>query len=101
MAAGVVSGVAAQLLQATPQATPMIVRTRLQLGSEPMPGIGLMATGAGSLNAVGALAAPRTGKVTIAGEAVKFGGPVFGGASLWGDGILWGDATLWGDAVLW
>ncbi len=58
LAAPFVAGVAAQLMQATPKATPMIVRTRLQLGAEPMPGIGLLATGAGSLNAVGALAAP-------------------------------------------
>ena len=45
MAAAVVSGAAAQLLQAMPTATPLNLRARLQFGSQPMPGVGLVVGG--------------------------------------------------------
>ena len=53
MAAAVVSGAAALLLEARPTLTPAQVKMALQLTSSRVPGAGLIEAGAGSLNAAG------------------------------------------------
>jgi serine protease AprX len=50
MAAAMVSGAAALLLQATPNATPRHVKVALQVSAEFMPEAGLVAAGTGSVN---------------------------------------------------
>ena len=107
MAAAVVSGAAAQLLQAMPTAAPVSLRARLQFGSQPMPGVGILTAGAGSLNVVGALAAPRTGTVEVAGEATRFGSMamvprVIADGTIRADGIIWADGAIWAeDGLIW
>jgi len=54
MAAGVVSGVVALLLEENPRLTPRDAKAVLQMTSSFMPGEGLIASGAGSLNALAA-----------------------------------------------
>ena len=50
MAAAVVSGAVAQVLQAQPKLTPAQVKFALQYTAEPLKGYGLIEQGAGSLN---------------------------------------------------
>jgi subtilisin family serine protease len=83
MAAGVVSGAVALLLEENPRLTPRDAKAALQMTSSFMPGEGLIASGAGSLNVIAAaelagqqrnLSLPVT---TIAGEQVLAGGFAF------------------------
>jgi serine protease AprX len=83
MAAGVVSGVVAMLLEENPRLTPRDAKAVLQVTSSSMPGEGLIASGAGSLNALAAAelvasssqaGLPRT---VIAGEIVLAAGVAF------------------------
>jgi serine protease AprX len=83
MAAGVVSGAVALLLEQTPKLTPRDAKATLQLTSSFMAGEGLLASGAGSLNVLAAVefvdAAPKeSSPVTeIAGEPVRRSGISF------------------------
>jgi serine protease AprX len=83
MAAGVVSGAVALLLEENPRLTPRDAKAVLQMTSSFMPGEGLLASGAGSLNVIAAaeLAGPKANfsllVTTIAGERVSPGGFAF------------------------
>src|SRR6185503_20699958 len=70
MAAAVVSGAAALLLEARPELTPAQVKAALQLTSSRVPGAGLIEAGAGSLNVASAVAlvedSPRALRIVIA-----------------------------------
>ena len=90
MAAAVVSGAAAQLLQAMPIATPLNLRARLQAGSQPMPGVGLVVGGSGSLNVIGSLVAPRTGTVRYR----------WGGGEIWCSWSLRTHTLVYGDTMV-
>ena len=65
MAAAVVSGAAALVLEANPQLNPLQVRIALQMSSTFLPDEGLAAAGAGSLNAAAAV------KLAEAGPAIE------------------------------
>jgi serine protease AprX len=121
MSAAVVSGAAALLLEAEPRHVPATVRFALQYSASPMYADGLVVSGAGSLNVLGALAMPNPDAASfIAGESVAPGHLAFGALRLepssesatilWGnalDTIYWGnaDTILWGnyaqDTIFW
>jgi serine protease AprX len=80
MAAGVVSGAVALLLQERPGLRPEGTRAVLQLTSSFMPEAGMIAAGAGSINVLAAAELLKTGvlsQTTIAGERTTDGGVVF------------------------
>ncbi|HEY6362399.1 MAG TPA: S8 family peptidase, partial [Vicinamibacterales bacterium] len=99
MAAPVVSGTIALMLEANPKLTPNAVKALLHYSAERRPGEHALAQGAGLLNARGAIrmarffAEPaRVGPVpwdTLAGEDV-----------LWGRQILWGNVRVGGGIPL-
>ena len=79
MAAGVVSGAVALLLERRPGLRPMDVRAALQISASYMADAGLVASGAGSLNALAAVnlvSRPRSAGITttIAGETILASG---------------------------
>ena len=90
MAAAVVSGAVAQVLQAEPKLTPAQVKFALQYTAEPIPGFGLIEQGAGSLD-VPLAAALATSKdlrqapleTTIGGETVEAGQIAFANTIIW------------------
>ena len=105
MAAPVVAGTVALMLQANPDLTPNLVKAVLQYTAERRPRIELLAQGAGFLNARGA--------VTLAG-ALKDGGSSAPADTLapWSRHIIWGkqrvrggkltaDANAWRTTVVW
>jgi serine protease AprX len=121
MAAPVVSGIAALMLQKNPSLTPNLVKGILQYTSENR-GYDVMTQGAGYVNAVGALEAasmittspdqygdgdywliqPLSGSSLINGESVTWNGYM-----VWGASVLWGNLlgsdyeSLWGLSVYW
>jgi subtilisin family serine protease len=122
MAAPVVSGIAALMLQKNPGLTPNLVKGILQYTSQNLAGYDVMTQGAGYVNAVGALEAaskiagspgttpsgaywlssPLSGQSTIAGEAV-----IWTGYEVWGTAVYWGGAldynftSLYSLAIIW
>ncbi len=127
MAAPVVSGIVALMLQKNPSLTPTLVKGILHYTAEDR-GYDVMTQGAGYVNAPGAveaaikvttrpesyeddaywLVAPLSGQSTIQGEAVLWGGRVlYDQAVLWsgftasGGIIAYNFEELWGLAVLW
>ena len=80
MAAGVVSGAVALVLEANAKLTPAQVKMALQYSATYMPGPGLVGAGAGALNAAAAidsaLNGPSRQSASIAGEAVEPSGLV-------------------------
>jgi serine protease AprX len=83
MAAGIVSGAVALLLEENPRLTPRDAKAVLQMTSSFMPGEGLIASGAGSLNVIAAaeLAGSEPNlfllATPIAGERISPGGLAF------------------------
>ncbi len=82
MSAAVVSGVAALVLQANPQLDPVEVKAALQLGATFIPETGLIACGAGSVDAITSVRIAAFGPKTnddafIAGETVTPTGIAF------------------------
>ena len=73
MAAAVVSGVAALLLEANPALTPSQVKVAIQATASPVEGAGITAAGAGSVNVVSALYAALAGPIATA-PPVEIGG---------------------------
>jgi hypothetical protein len=123
MAAGVVSGTVALLLERRPNLPVRYTKNLLQATASPMFGEGLVVSGTGSLNAVAATQITTAPKLVfdtrISGEPVQMGGVIFidptqgsRGSSLghrepvrnqsifWGQAksIFWGqaDSTFWG-----
>ena len=110
MAAGVVSGTAALILQANPSLTPNMVKAILMYSAQIMEGADLFEQGAGLLNAEGAvrIAASMRGnagtllpgqkltvfdlppaRTTVAGETI-----------VWSQSIVWGGGLLEGGAII-
>lgn len=121
MSAGVVSGAVALMLDRRPGLRPGDIRTVLQLTSSYMPDEGLVATGAGSLNALAAVnfldrRTPAGAATTIAGEAVLASGLAIDASrraaarfdaiadvqsgTVLGSKVVWGTA-LQGDTIVW
>jgi serine protease AprX len=126
MAAGVVSGSVALLLEAKSSLTTSATKATLQLTSTFLPSVGLVGAGAGALNTLGAVRLVETAQISraqLAGEHVVGSGILTGlvqtrlarrwGAPIaprsismnrlvWGtagDQILWGTSV--GDQILW
>jgi serine protease AprX len=104
MAAGVVSGAVALLLEENPRLTPRDAKAVLQMTSSFMPGEGLIASGAGSLNALAAAelvaGSSHAGlpKTDIAGELIQPVGVAFTTDA--NDTIYWGTGVAyWGTGV--
>jgi serine protease AprX len=116
MAAGVVSGAAALMLEKDPTLNPDSVKARLMRSARTLPGADPMMQGAGLIDIAAALQeSGRTdtawspivyreeaeGVVSTEDTALLWGSEQWSLAVLWSDAVLWTDAVLWGDAVLW
>ncbi len=124
MAAPVVAGTVALMLQANPALTPNAVKAILQYTAEARPGVDALAQGAGLVNAMGAVrlarffARPLTNvgpmTDTLEGESVRWarhilwgnfrvtGGIPLPGSNAWARGLTWGALkTATGTAVIW
>ncbi len=114
MATAVVSGAAALILEANPRLTPAQVKVVLQLTSSRLEGVGLIESGAGSLNVASALqtaidapGVPLPLSI-IAGELIQPAGLTFAAVEtvaaesiIWGSSIIWGASTVVGNAIIW
>jgi serine protease AprX len=124
MAAPVVSGIVALLLEANPSLTPNAVKGLLQYTAQPLEGVAALAQGAGLVNAVGAVRLARfwgdtesgLGEASdvIEGETVPWsqnviwgnfrvtGGVPLPGSNAWDPGTLWGALTgARGTPIVW
>jgi serine protease AprX len=89
MAAPVVSGVVAQMLQVNPRLTPNAVKAILQYTAQAYPGYDALTQGAGFLNAIGAVRLSQFFATARAGDNVPT-------QSMWGKRIIWGNHLLTG-----
>ncbi|MBI2828915.1 MAG: S8 family peptidase, partial [Acidobacteria bacterium] len=124
MAAPVVAGTVALMLEANPDLTPNAIKAILQYTAEERDGESYLAQGAGLLNALGAVrmatffGAPRKGTPvpgdTIENEPIEWsqhiiwgndridGGIPLPGSNAWALGVTWGaDATNTGQPIVW
>jgi serine protease AprX len=116
MAAPVVAGTVALMLEANPNLTPNLVKAILQYTAERRPRYDVAAQGAGFLNARGAvqLALQLAGKPVQAQDPTRWsrqlvwgpttvrGGVITAGSNAWRVGVAWGDATTpAGDPIVW
>jgi serine protease AprX len=120
MAAPVVSGTVALMLQANPNLTPNLVKALLQYTAQPYPGYSVLRQGAGFLNTLGAVRLAKyylnpqegervpTQKVwsrqIIWGNHRLTNGFIKPTANAWANNIVWGTAKtmgLSGDNIVW
>ncbi len=118
MAAPVVSGTVALMLQANPSLTPNLVKAILQYTAQPYPGYNELRQGAGFLNTLGAVKLARFyaqnqpgshmpvqrvwGQEIIWGNHKLSGGYLNPLGSAWGVGVVWGAAkALNDDNIVW
>jgi serine protease AprX len=105
MAAPVVSGTVALMLQANPKLTPNLVKAALQYTAQPYPGYNALTQGAGFLNSKGAVDLVRFFNTARAGQRYPF-------AKAWSRNLIWGthrlsggvikpNATAWKLGVVW
>jgi serine protease AprX len=124
MAAAVVSGAAARMIEKTPTLTPATVKARLMRSARKIPG-DPTATGAGvldvesAMNATGTVSGAAlspvmgfvssTNRVSVE-DPSRLWGSIWSAGSLWpdsplwendGQGNLWSNGSLWPDASLW
>lgn len=123
MAAGVVSGAAARMIDKDPGLTPDTVKARLMRSARKMSG-DPTAIGAGALdveaamNATGVMSVPALSPIMklswngqiayVQDTAALWGNSSWGAGNLWAQGYLWTDASavgvngyLWSNAYLW
>ena len=119
MAAPVVSGTVALMLQANPNLTPNLVKAILQYTAEIHSGYNALEQGAGFLNALGAVRlskfyatatrsskvpySPAWGRHIIWGNHLLTGGVMKPKANAWRNGVQWGalKATSGDDNIVW
>jgi serine protease AprX len=92
MAAPVVSGAVALMLQANPNLTPNAVKAILQYTAQEYPGYDGLTQGAGFLNAVGAVRLARFFATARSGDA-------YPNQSMWSKHIIWGNHQLTGGVL--
>jgi serine protease AprX len=92
MAAPVVSGAVAMMLQANPNLTPNAVKAILQYTAQEYPGYDGLTEGAGFLNAVGAVRLARF-------FATAHPGDPYPTQSIWSKHIIWGNHMLTGGVL--
>ena len=93
MAAPVVSGAVALMLQANPNLTPNAVKAILQYTAQLYPGYDALTQGAGFLNAVGAVRLARFFATAQPGDRYPT-------QSMWSQEIIWGNHRLTGGALM-
>jgi serine protease AprX len=93
MAAPVVAGVVAQMLQVNPGLTPNAVKAILQYTAQLYPGYDALTEGAGFLNAVGAVRLAQFFATAKPGDIVPT-------QNMWGKHIIWGSHMLSGGVLL-
>jgi serine protease AprX len=93
MAAPVVAGTVALMLQANPSLTPNAVKAILQYTAEAYPGYNALTEGAGFVNSLGALRLARFYATAQPGQRY----PV---QSMWSKRIIWGNHLLTGGVML-
>jgi serine protease AprX len=116
MAAGVVSGMAALMIQADPAITPDTVKARLMKSAEKRLELDIFSAGSGFADLRAALAlfdrasAPTLSPIatwTEQGILLESTGDLWQDAAVWGDESIWGldplrgSGTVWGDTVVW
>jgi serine protease AprX len=118
MAAPVVSGTVALMLQANPKLTPNLVKAILQYTAQQYPGYNTLRQGAGFLNALGAVRLARFYASNTVGSKMPVqlvwsqqliwgnhritGGYLNPKANAWTTGVVWGSArALDGDNIIW
>jgi serine protease AprX len=120
MAAPVVTGTVALMLQANPNLTPNLIKAILQYTSQPYPGYSALRQGAGFLNSLGAVrlakyyANPKAGdrmpvqsiwsRQIIWGNHLLKGGYIQPTANAWATNVVWGMAKTLdtsGDNIVW
>lgn len=116
MAAPMVAGAAALLLQQEPWLTPATVKARLMLSARKPATGNPLATGAGVLDITAALRTtgnvtgspspglipdPQTGRMGFQNTAVTWGNEAFSLAALWSTSVIWSDATQWNQPIIW
>jgi serine protease AprX len=117
MAAPVVTGTVALMLQANPSLTPNAVKAILQYTAQAYPGHDGLTQGAGFVNAKGAVelaaylaapattpdpAAPEWSRHIIWGNFVESGGVLTLGVSAWSTSVTWGASSApGGQAIVW
>ena len=104
-AAAVVSGVAAQMLQANPKLTPNLMKAILQYTSEDYAGYSPLEQGAGFLNALGAVRLSKFYATAKKGQRVPVE-PIWSKHIIWGNhemsgGLMLPKANAWSLGVLW
>jgi hypothetical protein len=92
MAAPVVSGTVALMLQANPSLTPNAVKAILQYTAQEYPGYNALTQGAGFLNAVGAVRLARFFATARSGDQYPT-------QSMWSRHIIWGNHQLTGGVL--
>jgi hypothetical protein len=92
MAAPVVAGTAALMLQANPSLTPNAVKAILQYTAEERPGYDALTQGAGLLNAVGAVRLAQFFAAAEPGDAYPL-------QRMWSKTIIWGSHRLNGGVI--
>jgi len=107
MAAPVVSGTVALMLEANPSLTPNLVKAILQYTAQPYEGYDPMRQGAGFLNALGAVQLSRFYDVaqpgdvmpaqTVWGRSIIWGNQLVSGGYLNPRGSAWSTSVVWGD----
>jgi hypothetical protein len=120
MAAPVVSGTIALMLQANPHLTPNLVKALLQYTAQPYPGYSALRQGAGFLNSLGAVRLAKYYLNPQAGDKMPVqkvwsrtinwgahrltGGFILPSANAWAANIVWGTAKTLGsdgDNIVW
>ena len=118
MAAPVVSGTVALMLQANPKLTPNLVKGILQYTAQVYPGYNALRQGAGFLNTLGAVRLARFYAQNTVGARMPVqsewsrqilwgnhrisGGYINPTANAWATGVMWGAAlALDGDNIIW
>jgi serine protease AprX len=108
MAAPLVAGTAALMLEANPRLSVGAVRAILEFTAQHMPNTSLLAQGAGQLNSLGAVRLSRVVKPRVShgqiwlksqGGAPQSYDVLFGEPVPWAKNVIWGDGVLLGDSA--
>ena len=92
MAAPVVTGTVALMLQANPNLTPNMVKAILEYTAQPYAGYDALTQGAGFLNTLGAVRLAKFFATAHSGDRLPT-------QSIWGKQIIWGNHRLTGGAI--
>jgi serine protease AprX len=105
MAAPVVAGTVALMIQANPKLTPNLVKALLQYTAQPYPGYNALTQGAGFLNAKGAVDLARFFKTAYPGQAYprdySWSRTLIWGTHRLRGGVIKPNATAWKTNVVW